>query len=142
MCDEKPVVGKTKHGELTLDQIASLQPGWGGLMPQISERWWICHHAARAGHWKLASYALRKVQGLFKTGAVTRPKYAAMAQNYDKDFLQPVAQAVAAGDFAAFDVAFKRATDEGNRLHIAVGHGEIIWTLPAEPPKHLKLTPP
>ncbi|MFA7002784.1 MAG: hypothetical protein WC429_02000 [Verrucomicrobiia bacterium] len=141
MSDEKPVVGKTKHGELTLDQIANLQPGWGGLMPQISERWWICHHAAKAGNWKLASYALRKVQGLFKTGAVTRPKYTSMVQNYDKEFLQPVAQAVAAGDFAAFDAAFKRATDEGNRLHIAVGHGEIIWTLPEEPPKHLKMNP-
>ena len=141
MSEEKPVVGKTKHGELTLDQIAGMQPGWGGLMPQIGERWWICYYAAQGSHWKLASYALRKVQGLFKTGAITRPKYAEMARNYDKDFLQPVAQGIAAGDFSAFDAAFKRATDEGNRLHVAIGHGEIIWTLPPAPPKHLKLTP-
>ncbi len=141
MSEEKPVVGKTKHGELTLDQIAGMQPGWGGLMPQIGERWWICYYAAQGSHWKLASYALRKVQGLFKTGAITRPKYAEMARNYDKDFLQPVAQGIAAGDFSEFDAAFKRATDEGNRLHVAIGHGEIIWTLPPEPPKHLKLTP-
>ena len=81
------------------------------------------------------------MQGLFKTGAVTRPKYAEMSRNYDKTFLQPVAEAIAAGDLAAFDAAFKRATDEGNRLHIAVGHGEIVWTLPADPPRHLKLNP-
>ena len=140
MPEEKPIVGKTKHGELTLDQLANLQPGWGGLMPQISERWWISFYAARGGNWKLADYAFRKVLGLFKKGLVTRPKYMAMIGSYDADFLQPIAQSIAAKDFAAFESAFKRATDEANRLHEVTGHAEIVWTLPPEPPRHLKLT--
>lgn len=141
MPDEKPITGKTKHGELTLDQLANLQPGWGGLMPQISERWWICFYAAKGGNWELASYALRKVQSLFKKGVVTRPKYQTMIEAYDEDFLQPVAAAIAAKDFAAFESAYKRATDEANRLHGVTKHPEIVWTLPDAPPKHLKLTP-
>jgi hypothetical protein len=141
MPDNKPIIGVTKHGDLTLDQIAAMQPGWGGLMPQISERWWLCYYAAKAANWRLAGYALRKVQGLFKTGAITRPKHETMVAHYDRDFLQPVAQAVAAHDFAAFEAAFRRATEEGNRLHGVTGHHEIVWTLPDQPPKHLKLNP-
>ena len=37
MADEKPIVGRTKHGELTLDQIAELQPGLGTLMREVSD---------------------------------------------------------------------------------------------------------
>src|SRR5258706_6643194 len=32
MTDDKPPVGRTKHGELTLDQLAELQPGLGTLI--------------------------------------------------------------------------------------------------------------
>ena len=39
MPDEHPLVGHTKHGDLTLDQLAELQPGLGTLMRDISDRW-------------------------------------------------------------------------------------------------------
>ena len=55
MADDKPPVGRTKHGELTLDQIAELQPGLGTLMRDISDRYWIAYYAAKGGNWKLAA---------------------------------------------------------------------------------------
>ncbi|MCZ7626382.1 MAG: hypothetical protein M5R38_11860 [Candidatus Methylomirabilis sp.] len=60
MADEEPIVGRTKHGELTLDQIAELQPGLGQLMPLMSERYWICYYAAKGGNWALAAYQAQR----------------------------------------------------------------------------------
>jgi len=39
MADEHLITGRTKHGELMIDQIASMQPGLGRRMPEISERY-------------------------------------------------------------------------------------------------------
>ena len=50
MPDEKPIVGHTKHGDLTLDQLAELQPGLGTLMRDISDRYWILYYAAQGGN--------------------------------------------------------------------------------------------
>ena len=35
-----PIVAKTKHGEMTLDQIADIQPGLARLMAEISDAYW------------------------------------------------------------------------------------------------------
>ena len=75
MADDKPVVGRTKHGELTLDQLAELQPGLGQLMPLVSERYWILYYAAKGGNWSLAHYQLRSLRSLWKKMSTTRPKY-------------------------------------------------------------------
>ena len=70
---EETIIGRTKHGELTLDQIAELQPGLGQLMPLMSERYWICYYAAKGGNWALAAYQLNGLRSLFKKANTTRP---------------------------------------------------------------------
>jgi len=141
MPDEKPIVGRTKHGELTLDQIAELQPGLGTLMRDVSDRYWIAYYAAKGGNWDLAAYQLRGVRSLFKKGNLTRPKYKGMVEKYTKKILDPLDERVLAKDFAGFEKAYMEGIELANKMHEETNHGEIIWKLPPNPPQHLDLGP-
>ncbi len=135
------LAGKTKHTELTLDEIASMQPGLGRLMPEVSQRYHIAYYAARGGNWRLAAYQLRELGGLLRLGAVTRPKYAAQLAAFEKVHLSALLGTVARHDFPTFERAFERATEVANIYHQATDHPEIIWRLPPDPPDHLDLGP-
>jgi hypothetical protein len=133
--------GKTKHTELTLDQIASMQPGLGRIMPEVSQRYHIAYYAAQGGNWRLAAYQLRELGGLLRLGAATRPKYAPQLAAFEKVHLAALLEAVAQHDFPTFERAFGRATEVANIYHQATDHPEIIWRLPRTPPDHLDLGP-
>jgi len=134
-------VGKTRHTELTLDEIASMQPGLGSLMPEVSQRYHIAYYAARGGNWALARYQLRELGGLLQLGAVTRPKYATQLKAFEQVHLTALLAAVDGRDFEVFEQAFTRATEVANIYHQATGHPEITWRLPRQPPDHLDLSP-
>ena len=138
---DSPPVGRTKHGELTLDQIAGLMPGLGRIMRDISDRYTLTYYAAKGGNWDLARYALGGLRKLSRTGELTRPKMAEALRAFETEFLSPIASAIAARDWSAFDEAFTRATGEANRLHRELGYGYIEWVLPPQPPAHLTLGP-
>ncbi len=138
----KPAVsGKGKHGELTIDQLVDIQPGLARLMAEVSDAWWIAFYAAKGGNFALARYSVRKTSNLLKVGAVTRPKYEKWIAQYEKEAIAPVLAAVEAKDFARFQAAFAAASDLANKMHVEVGHPEIVWKLPPEAPKHLDLGP-
>ena len=141
MPDEKPIVGRTKHGELTLDQLAELQPGLGTLMRDISDRYWILYYAAQGGNWDLAAYQLRGLRSLYKKGSTTRPKYAGMLDDYSRKIFDPLQKHIEAKNFAEFEKVYQAGIDLANVMHGATKHGEIIWKLPATPPPHLDLGP-
>ena len=141
MADEKPVVGRTKHGELTIDQLAELQPGLGQLMPMVSERYWTLYYAARGGNWALADYELRSLSSLWKKMSTTRPKYKGMLDNYAKKIFDPLAKHVAAKNLVEFENVYRQGIDLANKMHVATDHGEIVWKLPPNPPQHLDLGP-
>ena len=44
------IVGKTKHGEITIDELAQLQPGLGKLMDDMSTRFTYMYHSAKGGN--------------------------------------------------------------------------------------------
>ncbi|MBI3962108.1 MAG: hypothetical protein HY335_05105 [Deinococcus sp.] len=134
-------VGHTRHGELTLDQLAGIQPGLGRLMVEVGERYWILYYAAQGGNWELAAHQLHQIQSLFKAGAITRPKMAKYLEAYDQGYLAAMAAAIEARDLMAFEKAYRRGIDGANALHQATGHGEIQWQLPPTPPLHLALGP-
>lgn len=142
MPNDQPLTGRTKHGELTLDQLAELQPGLGQLMPLVSERYWILYYAAQGGNWTLADYQLRSLRSLWKKMSVTRPKYGAMLASYAEKIFDPLARHIAAKDFAAFEQTYREGIALANALHAATHHGEIIWKLPPRAPEHLELGPP
>jgi hypothetical protein len=141
MPEEKPIVGRTKHGELTLDQIADLQPGLGQLMPLVSERYWILYYAAKGGNWALADYQLRSLRSMWKKMAITRPKYAGMLDNFAQKIFDPMSGQIKARDFAAFEKTYEAGIELTNKMHMATNHGEIVWKLPPNPPQHLELGP-
>src|SRR5438552_906800 len=72
--DEKVVI-KTKHGELTLQQLAEAQPGIARQMKEIGERFHVLYYAAKAGNWKLAQHELNVVISIFRVGGALRPKF-------------------------------------------------------------------
>jgi hypothetical protein len=139
MPDENPILAHTRHGDLTLDQIAELQPGLATLMRDISDRYWIAYYAAQAGNWPLAAYQLRALGKRLADGALTRPKHKAMLESYAKQIIEPLLAQCAAKDFAAFDQTYRRGITLANQMHGATKHGEIVWKLPATPPPHLEL---
>ena len=141
MSDHPAIVGHTKHGELTLDQLAELQPGLGTLMRDISDRYWILYYAAQGGNWALAAYQLRGLRSLYRKGATTRPKYRAMLDDYAVKIFEPLETQIAAQNFAEFDRVYRQGIDFANQLHVASRHGEVVWKLPAQPPQHLDLGP-
>jgi len=134
-------VGKTRHTELTLDQIAELQPGLADLMPAVSERYWIAYYAAKGGNWALARYQLRHLAVLLRRGAITRPKHAANLTEYERSSVGPLLEAIQVKDFAAFELAYQRATAVANDLHRELGHPDIVWHLPPDPPAQFDLGP-
>jgi len=139
MADDKPILVRTKHAELTLEQIAELQPGLATLMREISDRYWIAYYAARGGNWALAAYQLRATGKRCADGALTRPKHKGMLDSFVKQVLEPLLQQCATRDFAAFDRIYQEGIALANRMHAATGHPEIVWKLPARPPEHLEL---
>ena len=66
---------RTKHGELSLEEVAGLLPGTGEVMASVSHCFAMCWHAALGGNRELATYYLNRTRNLLRGLAVTRPKY-------------------------------------------------------------------
>jgi hypothetical protein len=132
-------VGRTKHGELTLDQIADLQPGMARLMVEISDRFSIMYYAAQAGNWEMARHQFSELKKAMQMAGVTRPKYAEPIAGYTGEKLKPIENAIRTKDWPAFAEKFHAAADAANELHVEYGYQYIVWQLPDAPPQHLKL---
>ena len=137
---EQPT-GKTRHTELTLDQLADLQPGLADLMPAVGDRFWVAYYAAEGGNWALARYQLRHLAMLLRCGAITRPKHAVNLAEYERGSLGALFDAIQARDFNLFRHAYEEATAVANRLHVELGHPDIVWRLPGSRPEQLELAP-
>ncbi len=132
---------RTKHAELSLEEIGGALPGTGEIMASVSSCYAMCWHAAHGGNWDLAAYYLRRTRSLLRGLAVTRPKYADQVSAYDSGFLENLYRALLAHDRPEFERLYQRAVDEANRYHGETGHPYIRWSRPAEPPeKGLDLT--
>ncbi len=141
MADEHPITGRTKHGELTIDQIASMQPGLGRLMPEISERYWILYYAAKGGNWDLAAYQLKEAREIQEVGETTRPARAEALKSFEKNYLDPLDAAIKAKDFKKFNKAFKDGIQGCNTCHIGQGFPYIKYQLPNAPMSPLAMKP-
>jgi len=137
---DRPLVGHTRHTDLTLDQIAEMQPGLGRLMPEVSYRYWVLYYAAKGGNWALARHQANELSGLLRLGALTRPKYVPYLKAFTDGHLAAILKAIEAGDWTAFEPAYQRGVQGANAYHRQLDHPEIDWLLPDEPPKHLRLT--
>ena len=138
--DQQPIA-RTSHTEITLDQLGSLQPGLARLMAEVSDRYWILYYAAKAGNWKLAALQSSEVEKALRMGEITRPKYTAHLEAFIKGPLTAMNRAIEDRDWAAFEHGYNIGVTAANAYHRDWDHEEIVWQLPDEPPKHLRLTP-
>lgn len=144
MADEKALKDVTVwsgHREMTLEDVAVIQPGLGRIMPDIGNRTWKAYYAAKAGHWPLAKFQVKEIRGLMELGAFTRPKYEENLNQFLDENWKPLEDAIAREDFAAFETAFHKAVEAGNAFHELRDKWYIKWKLPDSPPPDLDLTP-
>ena len=141
MTQDRQPIARTSHTEITLDQLGSLQPGLARLMAEVSDRYWILYYAARAGNWKLAALQSSEVEKALRMGEITRPKYTAHLEAFIKGPLTAINRAIEDRDWAAFEHGYNIGVTAANAYHRDWDHEEIVWQLPDEPPKHLRLTP-
>jgi len=132
-------VVKTKHAELTLEQIADVQPGMARLMKEVGERYHVLYYAAKGGNWGLAQYELNAVTSILKTGSMLRPKYSQDITSFTQATLQPMSESIKAKDWNKFDAAYKTSVAEANKLHEKYGYEYVRYLLPNKAPDHLDL---
>jgi hypothetical protein len=125
----------TRHGDLTLEQIADSLPGTGEVMASISHCFGTAWHAGRAGKWELAAYYTRRVRGLMQTLAVRRPKYAGQLDEFVRAALEPLLRAIVAKDEPEFRSSYAVCIEMANRYHVDTGHAYIDWSPPAASPE-------
>lgn len=137
---EKKIVAKTKHGELTIDQLAEVQPGMARLMKEIGERYHILYYAAKGGNWKLGEHQVKEIKSLMKVAETVRPKYSQDLASFILASLDPIQTAVRDRDWERFKAAYMKGIDESNKLHEKYGYGFIRYVLPKNPPDFYDLS--
>jgi len=134
-------IAHTKHGDLSLDEIAEMMPGMARLMVEVSGRYWIIYYAAKGGNWDLARHEFSELRKTLRMAAALRPKYGDSLAAFEAECLKPIEDTIRANDMSAFEPAFAQATNRANAYHVEFGYDCIEWRLPDAPPPHLRLTP-
>ena len=135
-------VGKTKHGELTLDEIAGLQPGMSEWMLALAHRTHIMYFACKAGNWDLGLYQLRGIRKILNNAALTRPKYKAALEQFAKEHLEGLDAAMRQRSWQDFERLIAAAIEASDRYHAEWGYAYIRYRIPSQPPAEYLLPPP
>jgi hypothetical protein len=128
------VVITTSHGNITLQQIAEIQPGLGTVMMEYANRFWSMYYAAKSGNWGLADYQMKEALEIQEVGETTRPGKAAALKAFETSFLVPLNNTINAKDFSAFQTAYNNTVGGCNGCHAANGFAFIKYSLPPTPP--------
>jgi hypothetical protein len=125
--------------DLTIDELARMQPGMDRLMAEVGPRLHRCYFAAQAGNWPLAAYYSKSAVKQLALSADSRPKYEPEMAAYLADDYAPVTAAIKAQDRTAFEAAWTVMVDRANALHGVFGKPYIGWKTPSAPPDDLDL---
>jgi hypothetical protein len=128
------IVGRTKHGELTLDQMAGMMPGMAELMLRLAQRYHVMYYAAKAGNWQLAAYQLSGARKALSTAKLTRPKYQEAIDRFTREFLDPIDSAVRAQDWSRFEQLVQKSIEASDVYHQEWGYAYIRYRMPEHPP--------
>ena len=146
--DDEQLLAKLKalnvwsgHREMSVEDIAAIQPGLGRLMPEVGTRTWKLYYAAQAENWPLAKFELKEIRGLMELGAFTRPKHEDALNQFLAENWKPVEEAIDRKDWRAFEETFKKAIEAANAYHELKDKPYIVWKLPDTPPPDLDLRP-
>ena len=135
-------VGKTKHGELTLDEIAGLQPGMSEWMLALAHRIHVMYFACKAGNWDLGMYQLRGIRKILNNAALTRPKYKASLEEFSKEHLDGLDTAMRQRSWEEFARLIAATIEASDRYHAEWGYPYIRYRIPEHPPSDYVLPPP
>jgi hypothetical protein len=135
------VVATTKHGRLSVDEIADLLPGMARIMEEVGRRYWTLYYAAKGGNWDLAVHEEQELEKLLVSAGRVRPKYREDLAAFATRQLRPLAEALEARDFVAFDAAYQKAIQASDVYHEKYAKGFIRFRLPTRPPEGLDLGP-
>ena len=127
--------------DVSIDEIALIQPGLARIMPEIGDRTWKLYYAAKAGAWDNANYQWKETKKLFELGALSRPKHEAAIEEYLEKDWAPLEATIKSKDFDGFQKAFDSAIDSANAWHEQKEKPYIRWKLPDYPPPDLDLEP-
>jgi hypothetical protein len=133
---------KTPYGEMSIDQLAGIQPGMAAVMKEVGDRYTRTYYAAKGGNWKLAAYELNQVRVLFRTAKVTRPNFADDLTAFDAEYLTPIFKAIQAQDWGQFERAFARGELGSDMYHDKRGYPYIRYVRPPAPNSNLHQGPP
>jgi hypothetical protein len=126
---------------MTIEDLATVQPGLARIMPEIGTRTWKLYYAAKAGNWPMAKFQWKETRGLFELGAFMRPKHEEAINKYLEEDWSRLEAPIKSEDFAAFEQAFEHCVDMANAYHELKEKPYLRWKLPSEPPPDLDLTP-
>jgi hypothetical protein len=127
--------------DMSLDELAMVQPGLARIMPEIGARTWKLYYAVKAQNWPLAIFQWKETKALFELGAYMRPKHEAAIEEYLRDDWATLEPTLKAEDSAAFFRAFDKAIDSANAWHEKKEKPYIRWKVPDFPPPDLDMTP-
>jgi hypothetical protein len=137
--DHTHVVHNGKR-DITIDELAQMQPGMDRLMAEVGPRAHRLCYAARAGNWRLADYFFRSMVKQLRLCATSRPKYDADMKAFLDDDCMPVRDAIRDRDLERFETSYQHMVDRANHYHEVFGKPYIKWVTPARPPEDLDLT--
>jgi hypothetical protein len=126
---------------MTVEDMATIQPGLARLMPEVGMRTWKLYYAAKAENWPMAKFQYKEIRGLMELGAFMRPKHEDALNQYLEENWKPLEAAIEQKDFAAFEAAFHSAIEMANAYHELKEKPYIRWQLPATPPPDLDFAP-
>jgi hypothetical protein len=126
---------------MTLEDMATIQPGLARLMPEVGIRTWKLFYAAKEENWPMAKFQYKEIVGLMELGAFMRPKHADALNQFIEENWKPLETAIQEKSFPAFEDAFHKAIDAANAYHELKEKPYIRWRLPDEPPPDLDLSP-
>jgi len=136
--DHTHVVHNGKR-DLTIDELALMQPGMDRLMAEVGHRVHRMYYAAMAENWKLAEYFYNSTVKQLKLCATSRPKYADDLAAYLDEDCAPVREALRNRDVAAFGAAYAGFVDRANHYHDVWKKPFLHWVTPSTPPDDLDL---
>jgi hypothetical protein len=127
--------------ELTLEQLALMQPSVARLMLEVSNRFSRGYHAAKAKNSRLARFQLSEGSKVLRLCAVVQPRYVAAIDQFMAEHVNVVRDLIEAKDWGRLDSSWEAMTAEINRWHEEFAHGFLIWKVSDAPPEDLDLTP-
>jgi hypothetical protein len=134
-------VADNGKAQLTLDQLAAIQPGMARLMVEVADRMWKCYHAGKAGNRPLARYQLSEATKILKTSVLVRPKYLDATQRFIAEEMAALRAVIESEDWGRFDAVYDNVVTATNRYHEEFEKGFLVWRVPEDPPRDLDLTP-